>query len=270
MPLSRRLLFVLSFTAASSAIVAAAQVSTNTSRPNGGPATAQPSQPAVAENQLSSGQPRTISTSLLRAAVSAQVPAQLSNSNEPAPGTLAQISFLAVPDPKPKIIKKHDLITLIIREESEFSSEGTTDLKKNADLNAAIQQFVRLSLDNKALKSNVGANGPAVQMTGQRDFKGEATVDRTDSYTQRVGAEVIDVKPNGTLVIQAMKTIQTDEEEQTVILSGVCRSEDITADNTVLSTQLHDLVVRKTHKGAVRDTTKRGWVPRLLDVLNPF
>jgi flagellar L-ring protein precursor FlgH len=67
-----------------------------------------------------------------------------------------------------------------------------------------------------------------------------------------------------------MKTIQTDEEEQSVILSGVCRAEDITADNTVLSTQLHDLTVRKTHKGAVRDTTKRGWIPRLLDVLNPF
>ena len=108
-------------------------------------------------------------------------------------------------------------------------------------------------------------------MNGSRNFKGEATVDRTDSYTQRVGAEVIDVKPNGTLVLQAMKTIQTDEEEQSVILSGVCRAEDITAgDNTVLSTALHDHELTKTHRGSVRNATRKGWGGKLLDAISPF
>jgi flagellar L-ring protein precursor FlgH len=200
--------------------------------------------------------------------VAAQAPQQ--QSTHSTAGTLASVSFLAVPEPQPKVVKKHDIITLIIREESEYSSEGTTDLKKQADLNAAIEQFIRINAKNFAIENSIAGAAPAISMNGSRNFKGEATVDRTDSYTQRVGAEVIDVKPNGTLVLQAMKTIQTDEEEQSVILSGVCRAEDITADNTVLSTQLHDLTVRKTHKGAVRDTTKRGWIPRLLDVINPF
>jgi flagellar L-ring protein precursor FlgH len=72
------------------------------------------------------------------------------------------------------------------------------------------------------------------------------------------------------MVLQARQRIKTDDEEQTFILSGICRVEDITPDNSILSTQMFDKELTKTHKGAVRDTTKRGWIPKLLDVINPF
>ena len=48
------------------------------------------------------------------------------------------------------------------------------------------------------------------------------------------------------------------------------RAKYVLPDNTVLSTQLYDLELNKQHSGAVRDTTKRGWVPKLLDAINPF
>jgi flagellar L-ring protein precursor FlgH len=183
---------------------------------------------------------------------------------------LSDMSFFAVPEPEPRVMRKHDLVTIIVREESEFKSEGTTDLKKQADLDAKVDAFIRFSLDNFALKQNVGSTTPQVTMSGDRNFKGEATVDRSDSLTARITGEVVDVKPNGTLVIQARKRIKTDEEVQTFILTGICRAEDITADNSVLSTQRYDLELNKSHSGAVRDTTKRGWVPKLLDAINPF
>ena len=88
--------------------------------------------------------------------------------------------------------------------------------------------------------------------------------------TARITAEIVDVKPNGTMVLQARKRIKTDEEVEQFVLTGICRADDIIADNTILSTQLYDKAVNKTHTGAVRDTTKRGFVPRLLDVINPF
>lgn len=200
--------------------------------------------------------------SLLRASLAAQP--------DPSVAKASQISFFAVPSPVPKVLKKHDLITIIVREESESKTEGTTDLKKQADLDAKIEQFVRLNLENFALKNSIGPEVPEVKMNGTRNLKGEATVDRSDSLILRVQAEVIDVKPNNTLVLQARATITSDEEAQTLVLSGTCRAEDVTPDNTVLSTQLYDKNVTKTHTGAVRDTTKRGFVPRLLDVINPF
>ena len=62
-----------------------------------------------------------------------------------------------------------------------------------------------------------------LQTSGQRDFKGTSTVERDDTFTGRITAEVVDVKPNGTLILQATETIKTDEEEQRVTLIGTCR-----------------------------------------------
>src|SRR5262245_31715285 len=68
--------------------------------------------------------------SLLRASLAAQP--------DPSIAKASQISFFAVPPPEPHVVKKHDLITIIVREESEQKHEGTTDVKRQADLDAKI------------------------------------------------------------------------------------------------------------------------------------
>jgi flagellar L-ring protein precursor FlgH len=185
--------------------------------------------------------------------------------------SLAATSFYAVAEPQPRTLKKHDLITIIVREESTFSSDGSLEAKRQADIEAKLEEFVTLKLNNWALYGGgAGANPPSIKASGTRNASNEGTVDRSDSLTLRVGAEVVDVKPNGTVVLQARKRIKTDDEVQTLILSGTCRAQDVTADNSILSTQLHDLDVTKTHTGAVRDATKRGLLHKLLDAANPF
>ncbi len=198
------------------------------------------------------------------------VRATLTSPVDPQQVELKDVSFFSVPEPEPRTIKKHDLVTIIVNEESEFSSKGTTDLKKNADFDAKVDAFVRFSLSKMALNPTAVSSNPEIKTEGSRDFKGDASVDRSDTFTARITAEVLDVKPNNTLVLQARQHIKTDDEEQTMILSGICRVDDITPDNTVLSTQIFDKDLTKSHKGAVYDTQKRGWVPKLLDVVNPF
>jgi flagellar L-ring protein precursor FlgH len=217
-------------------------------QPNVRPAPAPPPQP-VSTQLLMQGS----GGSLLQASVPAQNEST-TNSRTPA------YSLYAVPEPEPKVLKKHDLVNIIVREESTSASQGTTDLKRNADLDAQINSF-----------ANVTAVYPVeVKGSGTRNFKGDATATRTDTVVVRLEAEVIDVKPNGTLVVQARKHIKSEDEEQTFILTGVCRVQDVDASNSVLSTDLHDLDLQKTTTGAVRDTTKRGLIGRLLDFINPF
>ena len=203
--------------------------------------------------------------SLLRAALSTQA-----NANQ-AP--LESVSFFAVPEPEPRVVRKHDLVTIIVREESSFSSDGSTDFKKEAEFDARVEEFLRLNALFRDLQVRGGGASdpiPSINASGSREFKGEGTVDRTDKLTLRVTAEVVDVKPNGTLVLQARQRIKTDEEEQIFVLSGVCRAADLSADNTVLSTQMFDKELTKTHKGVVRQATRRGWLSKLLDVVSPF
>jgi flagellar L-ring protein precursor FlgH len=201
--------------------------------------------------------------SLFRASLQAQP--------EPGQATLRDVSFYSVPDPEPRVLKKHDLVTVIVREESAFKSKGTTDVKRQSELEAKIEEFIKLDLRNFELQGGaIGPVPPSIKADASRGFKGEGSVDRSDSLTARIAVEVVDVKPNGTLVLQGSKRIKTDDEEQQFILTGVCRAADVSADNTVLSTNLYDLSLEKKHKGAVRDASKRGWVTKLLDALNPF
>lgn len=205
--------------------------------------------------------------SLLRAGLAA--------ANDPNQAKLSQVSYTSLADPEPKTIRKHDLITIVIKEESAFTSKGDAALKRESDFDAQLNAWARLNLDRLTLAPGKtgGAGGgaiPEVKMTGTRDFTGDGSVDRTDTLTARITGEVVDIKPNGTLVIQARKLIRTDEEEQQFILSGTCRAEDVASDNTVLSTQIFDLQLQKNHKGTVREATRRTWLQKLLDVVSPF
>ena len=186
------------------------------------------------------------------------------------PDSFSAASVMAVPKKQPRVLKQHDLVTIIVREESASTIKGTTDLEKSSDLDAKIDSFVKLNL----AKLSVDAKNPTVAPELKAEFghnsKGDAQVDRADTFTARIQGEVLDVKPNGTLVLQARKHIDNDGEEQEFVLTGICRAEDVAADNTIISNTLHDLDVKKTTKGAARDTTKRGGVARLLDFLNPF
>ncbi|QOV91530.1 flagellar basal body L-ring protein FlgH [Humisphaera borealis] len=182
-----------------------------------------------------------------------------------------EVSFYAIPEPEPRTIRKHDLITIIIREESAFTVKGKTDTKREGSLEASLDEFIKLRLKNWEVEGGgIGPTPPSLKANGTRDFKSEGTANRTDSLTARITGEVVDVKPNGTLVVQARKTIKTDDEEQQFVLNGTCRVEDVIADNTVLSTQMYDLRVEKNTKGAVRSATKRSWLHEILDAISPF
>jgi len=196
--------------------------------------------------------------------------ATLAAPTDPGQASLAGVSFFSVPEPEPRVIKKHDLVTVIIREESEFTSDGTTETKREALLDARIEELIRISKLHISGGGVDPSNPLSIKANGQREFKGEGTVDFKDKLTVRITAEVLDVKPNGTLVLQGRKDIRVAEEFTRFIIAGVCRAEDVTPDNTVLSTQLKDFDLRKTQTGRVRNATRRGWATKLLDAINPF
>ena len=227
---------------------------------------AQPQQPGEPRGRRDAPQapPRPVgSRSLFKSALAAQ--------GDPRQAKVSDVSFYAVAPAEPKTLKKHDQLTIIIREESRFSSDGSAESKKSADFEARLDEFIQLKLRNWEVQGGaLGNANPSIKASGARNFKGEGNTERSDKFTARIQAEVVDVKPNGTLVVQARKRIKTDDEVQFFTLSGTCRVEDVAADNTILSTQLFDLDLEKRNTGSVRDATRRGWFPKLLDVLNPF
>jgi flagellar L-ring protein precursor FlgH len=196
--------------------------------------------------------------------------AQLATRPDPAQVKPSQVSFFAVAAPTPKTLKVHDLLTIVVQEQTQITSTGSKKTSRDSELDAKVTSMVALKLKSLTVKGLQANTAPEINLSGIRSFQGTGEVDRADSYTSRITGEVVDVKPNGTLIIEARKRIKTDEEEQQFVLTGTCRVEDIATDNSIVSTQLYDLQLTTTHKGDIKTSTDRGLIGKLLDVFNLF
>ena len=72
------------------------------------------------------------------------------------------------------------------------------------------------------------------------------------------------------LVLEAKARIVHDDEVSVVTLTGKVRKEDVTLDNTVLSTQLADKEITIENEGSLRGATRQGWISKLIDFMRPF
>lgn len=192
---------------------------------------------------------------------------------EARPTTLAieRMSMIAVSPLPPRKFKPEDLISIIVQQQKIYEAEGKLDNKKKWDIDGKLSDWFRFYDDAKHLGQDKLSNGePGFKFNFNNKFKAESTNDREDRFRTRIQGRIIDVKPNGNLVIEAKIEEQHDEERFTITLTGVCRSEDVTADNTILSTQIAELVLIEKNQGAVREGSRRGWVPKILDWAGPI
>jgi len=184
--------------------------------------------------------------------------------------TLLRVSPLAVAPPEAEKIGVSSWITVVVLESKTATSDSTLESKKDWTFDAELKKWLRLSDEHGVVPAKLEGGNPAAGLDLKNDYKGDGKYDRKDSLTTRIEAQVVDVKPNGSLVIAANKSITVDEEGYTITLTGECRSQDVTAQNTVLSTQIGDMRIEVQHHGAVRDAARRGWLMRGLDFIRPF
>jgi flagellar L-ring protein precursor FlgH len=95
-------------------------------------------------------------------------------------------------------------------------------------------------------------------------------LDSRDAMKFTIACEVVDVRPNGTLVIEGRRSVRNNEEVWDAALTGVVRPEDLLPNNTVRSENIAELRVYKRELGHVRDAYRRGWFLKWLDLFQPF
>lgn len=183
--------------------------------------------------------------------------------------TVDQLSLFAVTPPAPRRFQKHDKIEVIINETSLQKAEQSLDTKKKYDLKAELSQFpsLRRLLEDATIANGIGSPTPSVGVKGNSAFKGEGTAERKDRFTARISALVLEVKPNGLLLIEARESQQFDSETKSLVVSGMCDPKDLTAQGTVQSSQLANLVIRVEHTGDLRDGAKKGWIPQIMETV---
>lgn len=188
-----------------------------------------------------------------------------------APIALAEVSLMSVKPAKPTEYAEHDLVTIIISERSKMDRSQEAESSKEYDNSFSVEEFMDLiNLLETRIEKTSDARLPGFGVTSENEFEGEGSYKREDRFTDRITARVVEIKPNGTLLLEARRQFKTDEEETVVLLSGVCRVEDITSANTIQSNQLFDLVMDVQNSGDLQRSTRKGLIPRILEGLLNF
>ncbi|GBE01020.1 flagellar L-ring protein precursor [bacterium BMS3Bbin06] len=166
----------------------------------------------------------------------------------------------------------NDLVTVLIVENVSGSKKAETKTGRDSSLDAGVKGFfgapLDLNLSNLYGKGN--ALSPSVSSSIKNDFAGTGTTSRQGTLTGTITARVIDVLPNGNLVIESRKEITLNFEKQVLVLKGIIRPEDISTNNTIESTRIALSRIFLVGEGVIDNKQSPGWLGGVIDRVWPF
>lgn len=177
-----------------------------------------------------------------------------------------------------------DIVTVVVQETATLSNSLRlkTDKESKAGVEGAVSNLINQflgNLPNKLFKKDIQKGAPenfvipslpSLPVTGSNDYTGGGELKNSQTIATRCAVQIIDVLPNGNLVIEGIRQISFSKERQFASLRGVIRPYDVQPDNTVLSTNVADARIDIVAEGVLTDAQKKGWLLRLNDKINPF
>lgn len=167
-----------------------------------------------------------------------------------------------------KATKVGDILTVVVQENYTAAKDQNKQTTKKSGMDASIGSFLYPPGASSLLTKK--GQMPAMKMESKNDFSGGGSVKNSESITARVAVRIIDVLPNQNLVIEGRRQTSFSGETQEVVLRGIVRSEDILANNTVLSSSIADAKISISSKGSVADSARKGWFGKVWDKVTPF
>jgi len=161
-----------------------------------------------------------------------------------------------------------DIITILVQESSTASKENSTKTSKSSSVDASLDTILYSPGASGFLTK--GGQLPAMKFGGTQSFDGGGKINNSERITARLAVRVVDVLPNGNMLIEGRRETFVSGEKQEAIIRGVVRGEDVAANNTVLSYNVSDATIRFVSKGTLSDNQRKGWLHRIWEKVTPF
>jgi flagellar L-ring protein precursor FlgH len=160
-----------------------------------------------------------------------------------------------------------DIVTIVIEERQRVKNNERvgTDKSSSATSSLKFEPASEFSLLDDVLDTIL-----PIELSSEREFEGNADFSKEGQFSTRITALVVDVMPNGNLVVEGRRKVALDGEEKWMTVSGICRHLDVAADNSIPSSLIANANVRYSSSGRLAANTERGWLDRAVDFIWPF
>lgn len=147
-----------------------------------------------------------------------------------------------------------DIVTIVISESTTTSANKNTSNSKSG---------------NTSLSAGVGIFDfiKAASASGSDNFQAKGTATDTNVVRGNVTVTVVEVFPNGNMVLEGTQSIWQNRDEHKITFRGVCRQDDISANNTIPSSKIADATVRFDGKGPLNAKQRQGILTQIFNFL---
>jgi flagellar L-ring protein precursor FlgH len=169
--------------------------------------------------------------------------------------------------------KPGDIITVLVQETIDATTESNTNTKKEADVESEAD-----AADNTFL-TNPRPDGlglleperlPNWAIEAENEHRTTGRTKRTNRLSTTVSCIITKVHDNGNLDIEGEKMVAVNREDSRLVVRGTVRGRDVTPANTVSSLQLANALIELRGRGPLWNNQRRGLITKILDWFSPF
>ncbi|AWK86802.1 flagellar basal body L-ring protein FlgH [Azospirillum thermophilum] len=167
--------------------------------------------------------------------------------------------------------KVGDLLTVNIKidDQAKLANESKRS-RANSD-KAGMPHLLGIEADTLARVLPNGASATSlVDLSSNTSNDGKGSVDRKEQIELKVAALVTQTLPNGNMVIQGRQEVRVNYEVRDLIITGVIRPEDITAQNTISYEKIAEARISYGGRGQITDVQQPRYGQQLFDIIMPF
>jgi flagellar L-ring protein FlgH len=157
-----------------------------------------------------------------------------------------------------------DILTIEVSESSTLASK----VKLSTSKESTIKNDLTRLMFTDVLRRN--GDSPSTDLTtANNSHEGTGTLDNSHSIKAEISVQVVDVLPNGNLVLEGTRVITYAGETYYMLTQGICRPEDVTTSNTVNSSQIADARIEIVAEGSLNEAEREGWGEKLANKMAP-
>lgn len=184
------------------------------------------------------------------------------NETPPASGAIYQAAWARPLFEDRRARQVGDTIVINIVEKTAAAKKSNTGAERSQDMAMSVPALFKVPG-----KSFQGLNAEA---SHENKFSGKGESAANNTFSGTITCTVIEVLPNGNLLVSGEKLVAINQGEEFIRFSGVVNPANLSASNTVTSTQVADARIEYKANGFIDSAQAMGWLSRFFLSFMPF